>query len=214
MFFKGPFWDAYIQRGLSTEGNFRFKIDWASLIVGRKFTIFALFYFVFEGNFQVKAPRGGLYLEGWFNEEFFGLRVWGAYICRDLEGTWRRGGAYFRNFTVSFLDSRSASWAYFGVKARRILRKAQPKNPRRTWALCPPQNFFSVARRLGRGKNESARGTTGSSTALIAISEFAQQVGGRQDACVWQTWQGYYLRVSSWYSLNINVFWSLSKRSV
>ena len=26
------------------EGNLRFKTDWASLIVGRKFTIFALFY--------------------------------------------------------------------------------------------------------------------------------------------------------------------------
>ena len=64
------------------EGNLCFKIDWASLIVGSKFTIFALFYFVFEGNFQVQAPGdlifggaisrrvfcvtslGGLYLEG------------------------------------------------------------------------------------------------------------------------------------------------------
>ena len=36
----------------------RFKTDWASLIVGRKFTVFALFYFVFEGNFQVQAPQG------------------------------------------------------------------------------------------------------------------------------------------------------------
>ena len=26
------------------EGNLRFKINWASLIVGRKFTVFALFY--------------------------------------------------------------------------------------------------------------------------------------------------------------------------
>ena len=33
-----------------------FKIDRASLIVGSKFTVFALFYFVFEGNFQVQAP--------------------------------------------------------------------------------------------------------------------------------------------------------------
>ena len=41
------------------EGNLRFKIDWASLIVGRKFTVFALFYFVFEGNFQVQAPKRG-----------------------------------------------------------------------------------------------------------------------------------------------------------
>ena len=40
----------------------RFKIDWASLKVGRKFTVFALFYFVFGGNFQ--SLQGGLYLEG------------------------------------------------------------------------------------------------------------------------------------------------------
>ena len=33
----------------------RFKIDLASLIVGSKFTVFALFYVVFEGNFQVQA---------------------------------------------------------------------------------------------------------------------------------------------------------------
>ena len=41
------------------EGNLRFKIDWASLRVERKFTVFALFYFVFEGNFRVQAPEGG-----------------------------------------------------------------------------------------------------------------------------------------------------------
>ena len=40
------------------EGNLRFKIAWASLIAGRKFTVFPLFYFVFEGNFQEQAPRG------------------------------------------------------------------------------------------------------------------------------------------------------------
>ena len=40
------------------EENLRFKIDWASLVVGRKFTIFALFYFVFVGNFQIQAPLG------------------------------------------------------------------------------------------------------------------------------------------------------------
>ena len=32
---------AYIRRGLSTEGNLRFKIDWARLIVGSEFTVFA-----------------------------------------------------------------------------------------------------------------------------------------------------------------------------
>ena len=37
------------------EGNLRFKIDWASLTVGNKFTVLALFY------------PGGLYLEGRLN---------------------------------------------------------------------------------------------------------------------------------------------------
>ena len=40
------------------EGTLPFKIDCASLIVQRRFTVFALFYFVFEGNFQVQAPPG------------------------------------------------------------------------------------------------------------------------------------------------------------
>ena len=66
------------------EGNLRLKIDWASLIVGSKFTVFALFYFVFEGNFPSTSPPGGLYLVGRFNGGFFALRVWGAYIWRGL----------------------------------------------------------------------------------------------------------------------------------
>ena len=37
------------------EGNLRFKIDWASFVVSRKFTVFTLLYFVFEGNFQEQA---------------------------------------------------------------------------------------------------------------------------------------------------------------
>ena len=61
----------------------RFKIDWASLIVGRKFTVFTLFYFVFEGNVQGQAPQG-LIFEGRFNGGYFALRVWGAYIWRGL----------------------------------------------------------------------------------------------------------------------------------
>ena len=39
------------------EENLRFKIDWASLIVGRKFTVSALFYFVIECNFPSTSPR-------------------------------------------------------------------------------------------------------------------------------------------------------------
>ena len=65
------------------EGNLCFKIDWARLLVGTKFTGFALFNLVFEGNFQVQVP-GGLYLEGRFNGRFFALLVWGAYTWRGL----------------------------------------------------------------------------------------------------------------------------------
>ena len=58
-------------------GNLRFKIDWASLKVGSKFTVFALFYFVFEGNFPGTSPRG---------------LIFGGAIKRR---------SYFRNFTVN-----------------------------------------------------------------------------------------------------------------
>ena len=49
------FGGAYIRRGLSTEENLHFKIDWASLIVGSKFTIFALYL---RAIFQVQATGG------------------------------------------------------------------------------------------------------------------------------------------------------------
>ena len=59
----------------------RLKIDWASLIVGSKCTVFALFYFVFEGHFPRTSPLGGLYLERRFNGGFFVLPVWeGLYL--------------------------------------------------------------------------------------------------------------------------------------
>ena len=55
-----------------------------SLIVGSKFTIFALFCTVLKGNFSSdKLPRG-LYLEGPFNGELFALPLWGAYLWRGL----------------------------------------------------------------------------------------------------------------------------------
>ena len=66
------------------------SIGLASLIVGRKFTVFALFYFAFEGNFQVQAPRGAYIWRGDLTEGF--LRY-------EFEGL-IHGAAYFRNFTV------------------------------------------------------------------------------------------------------------------
>ena len=66
------FGKAYIRRGLSTEGHLRFTIDWASLIFGSKFTVFALFYFVFESNFPSASPRGAYIWRGLFSE-FYGM---------------------------------------------------------------------------------------------------------------------------------------------
>ena len=60
-----------------------------------KASIWSVFYFVFKGNFQLQAPRGGggAYIwRGDLTEGFGG----GLY----LEGI-IQGGAYFRNFTVA-----------------------------------------------------------------------------------------------------------------
>ena len=64
-----------IRSGLSTEGNLRFKIDWATLIVGSKFTFIAVFYFVLEGNFPSTRPSGAFIwrddlMEGFLRYEF------------------------------------------------------------------------------------------------------------------------------------------------
>ena len=82
----------------------RFKIDWASLKVGIKFTVFALFNFVFEDNFPRASPRGAYnYLEGQFNGGVFCVTSLGGLYFEGLIF----GGAYtyeynFRNFMVLF----------------------------------------------------------------------------------------------------------------
>ena len=74
-------------------GKFAFQNQLGQLAVGsRKFTIFALFYFVFKSKFHVQAPRGayiwrGDLTEGFLRDNFKGLIF---------------GGAYFRNFMVSY----------------------------------------------------------------------------------------------------------------
>ena len=64
----------------------RFKIDWASLIVGSKFIVFALFYFVFEVNFPSTSPRGAYIWRGDLTEGFLRFRLGGLIF----------GGAYTR----------------------------------------------------------------------------------------------------------------------
>ena len=69
--------------------------------MGRKFTIFALFYFVFEGKFQVQAPRRayirrGDLTEGVLHYDSGGLTFGGAY-------TWSGLFLEFYGISLSFL---------------------------------------------------------------------------------------------------------------
>ena len=75
--------------GLIFGGAFAFQNRLGQLLVGRKFTIFALFYFVFEGKFQVQAPWGayirrGDLTEGFLRYDFGGLIFGGPYTQRSL----------------------------------------------------------------------------------------------------------------------------------
>ena len=58
-------------------------------MVGSKFTIFALFYFVFEGNFPSTSPYGAYIWRGDLTEGFLHYRIGGpifggAYTWRAL----------------------------------------------------------------------------------------------------------------------------------
>ena len=132
------------------KGYERFKIDWASVIAGRKFTIFMLFYFVFESNFQVQAPveayiwRGDL-IEGFLLYEglIHGLlspQTSFGFVChafislslgrnecvtnkpqRTSAGRLIHGGAYFWNFMVFVICNNYIPVALFSnVTAFRI----------------------------------------------------------------------------------------------
>ena len=82
----------------------RFKIDWAGLIVGSKFTLFALFYFVFEDNVQVQAP-GVLIFRGAISRSrkvFCVTSLRGLYLEGLIHGR-GRGGGVFSEFYGIFL---------------------------------------------------------------------------------------------------------------
>ena len=92
--FQGPFLRGLYSEGLSTEGQLRFKIDWASLIVGMNLPFLLCFTLYLRAIFKYKPAGwegGGAHIwrgdltEGFLRYEFGGL------IFR---------GAYFRNFTV------------------------------------------------------------------------------------------------------------------
>ena len=88
--------------GLIYGGKFAFQLFWVSLIDGSKFTVFALFYFVFEGSFPSTSPWRayiwrGVLTEGFLRYRFGGLIFGGAY-------TWRRG-LYMEGLIFRFYGS-------------------------------------------------------------------------------------------------------------
>ena len=90
-FLRGLFLEGLIfGGGLSTEGNLRFKIDRASLLmVGSKFAVCPLFYCCISGQFPSTSPPGayiwrGDLTEGFLRYEFRGLIFGGAYTRRGL----------------------------------------------------------------------------------------------------------------------------------
>ena len=89
-------------RDFSTEGNLCFEIDWASLIVGSKFTVFALFYST--------SPREAYIWRGDLTEGLLRYRFGGLIF----------GGAYFRNFTVVHFASLTGSFIMLDTKLLKL----------------------------------------------------------------------------------------------
>ena len=83
-----------------------------------KFTIFALFYFVFEGNFQVQAPRGayigrGDLTEGFLRYEFGGLYLGGGGLYMEgLIFGILRYIIYYRSNPLIFLHGAALLFQY------------------------------------------------------------------------------------------------------
>ena len=88
--FQRPFLRGLVLEGLIFSGAYLWREICVSRSIGLAYSwkeiiaIFALFYFVFGGNFQVRAPVGAYIRWGDLTEGFFALPVWGAYIWRGL----------------------------------------------------------------------------------------------------------------------------------
>ena len=95
---QGLYFSKALFEGLSFEGAYNVQREicvsklFGLACCGKKFAIFALFYFVLEGKFQVQVPGGGGGYIRWGD-------VTDGFLRYDLGGL-IIGGAYFWNFTV------------------------------------------------------------------------------------------------------------------
>ena len=77
----------------------RLKIDWASRVVGSKFTVFALLSFAFQGNFPSTSPRGAYIWKGDLTEGLLRYRFGG--LIFGVAYSWR--GLFSEFYGISFL---------------------------------------------------------------------------------------------------------------
>ena len=87
--FQRPFLRGLFLEGLIFRGSYVRREICISKSIGlayswKEFIFFALFYFIFEGNFQVQAPVGAYIWRCDLMEGFSRYRFGGAYICRGL----------------------------------------------------------------------------------------------------------------------------------
>ena len=109
-FLEGPiFGGAYVRREICVSKSIGLACS------GRKFTIFALFYFVFQGKFQVQGPREAYIRRGDLTEGF--LRY-------DF------AGAHFRNFTVFSNRGRLRTSQFFLCDKQHESRRVREKKPK------------------------------------------------------------------------------------
>ena len=83
------------------EGNLRLKIDWASLLLGRKTTVFLCFT-LYLTDISKNKPPAGLIFGGAIERRVFCVTSLGGLYLEGLI----HGGTYFRNFTISSSDSK------------------------------------------------------------------------------------------------------------
>ena len=89
------------------------SIGLALYIVRKKFTVFTLYYFVFEGNFPSTSPQGayiwkGDLMEGFLRHRFGGLIYGGAYTWRGIFSKFYGNCLLYADDLVIF--SRSAKY--------------------------------------------------------------------------------------------------------
>ena len=124
----------------------------ASLIVGRKFIVFALFYFVFEGNFPSTSPQGAYIWWGDLTVGFLRLtRVWGAYIWRVL---------FSEFYGISVFDSLSFELKSFLGIAREWSREKFANFVHRASESCKKEEIRCETKKLRDWKQRKSTGSS------------------------------------------------------